>query len=175
MTENFALPEVPRGECLNDTELRERWALASPQIDSVIDGETDAVALQATLACVLYAVFTHATWVGFYRLVRDNELAVGPYQGSLGCLRIGLDRGVCGAAARTQTPQRVRDVRCFVGHIACDASTLSELVVPVFDHHGELRAVLDLDARELDAFSAWQCEVLTELCARVFSRAEVNW
>lgn len=175
MAETFALPPAARGALLDDPALRARWALALPQIDAVLDGETDAVALQSTLACLLYAALPHATWCGFYRRVAPELLAVGPYQGAIGCLRIPFARGVCGAAARTGEVQRVPDVERFPGHIACDAKTRSELVVPVFDHEGTVRAVLDLDAEVPDAFSPWQAEALDALCRRVFSVAAVRW
>ncbi len=175
MTETFALPPAHRGVLLDDDTLRARWQIARPQITAVLEGETDAVALQSTLACLLHATFPHATWCGFYRRVEPELLAVGPYQGGLGCLRIPIHRGVCGAAARTGEVQRVPDVDRFPGHIACDAKTRSELVVPVFDHAGAVRAVLDLDAEVPDAFSPWQAEALDALCREVFSVATVRW
>jgi GAF domain-containing protein len=120
---------------------------------AALAGETDAVAVQATLAALLYETLVQTSWCGFYRRVARTTLAVGPYQGPLGCLRIEFSRGVCGAAARTRRTQLVPDVEAFPGHIACDAKTRSELVVPVV-WAGEVQAVLDLDSHLPDAFTA---------------------
>jgi len=160
---------------LPDDVLRARWAEALPQIRAVIADETDAVALQATLATLLYAAWPQAIWCGFYRRVGPETLAVGPYQGTLGCLRIDFARGVCGAAARTGETQRVPDVHAFPGHIACDSRSLSELVVPVRDADGTVRAVLDLDAPVHDAFGQWVADALEALCREVFSQSTVQW
>lgn len=104
----------------------------------------------ATLACLIREKLQHF-WVGFYRVVGD-ELAIGPYQGTLGCLRISFDRGVCGACATRRETVIVPDVHRFPGHIACDARSKSEIAAPVFDRRGRLRAVLDVDSAELNAF-----------------------
>jgi GAF domain-containing protein len=147
---------------------------AMPQIRAVLEGETDAVALQSTLACLLWQALPQTNWCGFYRRVAESMLAVGPYHGSMGCLRIAFSRGVCGAAARTRTTQRVPDVDAFEGHITCDDRTRSELVIPVVAG-GELRAVLDLDSPFLDAFSADEAALLETLVRDVFDRADVVW
>lgn len=118
---------------------------------AMLDGETGAVAAMATLSSVLAGEFPYFYWTGFYRLVR-GELVVGPYQGTPGCLRIALDRGVCGAAASSGKTLVVEDVREFSGHVACDARSMSEIVVPVRNARGELTAVLDVDSTELAAF-----------------------
>ncbi len=175
MTEPWSLDEVPRGALLPDATLRARWSEALPQILAVAAGETDPVALQATLAALLYAALPQAIWCGFYRRVEAETLAVGPYQGSLGCLRIALGRGVCGTAARTGETQRVPDVEAFPGHIACDSRSRSELVVPVRDAGGEVRAVLDLDAAVYDGFAPWLAEALEGLCREVFGDPAVRW
>src|SRR5581483_9689012 len=143
----------------------ERLDAAVPQILAALDGERDPIVVQATLAALLWDALPQASWVGFYRRVGPTSLAVGPYQGPMGCLRIEFDRGVCGACARTKAPQRVADVRRFEGHIACDDATLSELVLPVLDGAGALQAVLDLDSRHLDAFSGAEQERLEGLLA----------
>ena len=110
-------------------------------------------------------------WVGFYLVdpQRRDELVVGPYQGTLGCLRIPFGRGVCGLAAQSRRTIRVDDVLAFPDHIACDAASRSELVVPVFDVRGTLRAVLDIDSRELAAFDDVDQAALEVLCSQLLA------
>lgn len=100
---------------------------------------------------------------------KGDELVVGPYQGTLGCLRIPFGRGVCGAAARTRETQVVEDVHAFPGHIACDSRSASEIVIPVLNAAGDLIAVLDVDATETAAFDAVDAAALERLMAKVFS------
>jgi len=126
-------------EAFNDLTLpedrAERYAALAEEIASVLEGETNLVAQMATVACMLAASFQHFFWTGFYVVDpgRSDELVVGPYQGTLGCLRIAFGRGVCGAAAASGETQIVPDVHAFPGHIACDGRSASEIVVPVFD------------------------------------------
>lgn len=141
---------------------------------AVLQGEDDAIAIQATLACLLREAMPHTIFCGFYRRTSDTELRVGPYQGSLGCLRIALSRGVCGRAARTAETQRVADVHAVADHIACDARARSELVVPVL-REGRVIAVLDLDAAELDAFSEREASMLEGLLAELLGAPHVRW
>ena len=141
---------------------------------AVLEGEDDAVAIQATLACVLREAMPHTIFCGFYRRTSDEELRVGPYQGSLGCLRIALSRGVCGRAARTGEIQRVPDVHAVADHIACDSRARSELVVPVL-REGRVMAVLDLDAAELDAFSELEATTLDALLTELLGAPHVRW
>lgn len=119
----------------------------------MLEDESDWTAAMATVACEIFQRGQQINWAGFYRVVAPGLLKVGPYQGSHGCLTIPFDRGVCGRAAREQRSIRVPDVREVSDHIACSSSTLSELVVPIFDGSGQVRAVLDLDADVLDHFS----------------------
>ncbi len=170
----LALAPVSRESLPSVAERIARLREALPQIHAVLAGETDAVALQASLACLLWDALPQVTWCGFYRRVAPSMLAVGPYQGTLGCLRIDFARGVCGAAARTLQSQRVPDVQAFAGHVACDARTRSELVIPVLAA-GELRAVLDLDSGFLDAFSNAEQVLLEALLRDTFDRADVVW
>ena len=118
---------------------------------AMLDGERDEIAAMATVASLLAGEFSYFFWTGFYRLV-DGELLIGPYQGTPGCLRIALDRGVCGAAATACETLIVEDVHDFPGHIACDTRSRSEIVVPVWNGQEELIAVLDVDSEELAAF-----------------------
>ena len=119
---------------------------------SLTEGETDQIALMATLACEVFHADDRFDWVGFYRVVSPELLKIGPYQGGHGCLVIPFERGVCGACAREEAAQLVPDVDAFPGHIACASSTRSELVLPVFDANG-LIAVFDLDSDQPEAFT----------------------
>jgi GAF domain-containing protein len=170
MSEGILLAKVDRGTLLPAAERMARIDEALPQIRAALEGETDPVALQATLACLLWETLPHVNWCGFYRRIEERLLAVGPYQGGMGCLRIPFDRGVCGACARTESTQRVPDVHAFPGHIACDDATRSELVIPVKDAQGHLRAVLDLDSPHPDAFGAEESARLEGLVREVFGR-----
>jgi GAF domain-containing protein len=125
---------------------RARYRLVADQIAAVLEGEPDLVAAMATVACLLHNAFPYYYWTGFYRRVSADELVVGPYQGTLGCLRIHFSRGVCGTAARERRTVVVPDVQAFPGHIACDSASASEIVVPVFGESGDLVAVLDVGA-----------------------------
>jgi L-methionine (R)-S-oxide reductase len=167
MSEGILLAKVVRGTLLPEGERLARLREALPQIEAALEGERDEVAIQATLACLLWETLPQVNWCGFYRRVADQMLAVGPYQGGMGCLRIPFERGVCGACARTGATQLVPDVHAFPGHIACDDATLSELVIPVLVG-GRLRAVLDLDCPHRDGFSAAEARVLERLLARCF-------
>jgi GAF domain-containing protein len=146
------------------------YAEVTSRIAAVCDGESDAVALMATVACELYHAFDDFDWVGFYRVTEPGLLKVGPYQGGHGCLAIPFARGVCGAAARERRTQLVADVEAFPGHIACAASTRSEIVVPVSDAAGRLIAVLDVDSDRPAAFDAADAAALEALVSRVFAR-----
>ncbi len=150
---------------------REAYAEAALEIAAVLAGEPDHVARMATVASMLASRFSAFLWTGFYRVDPNNtaELVVGPYQGALGCLRIAFDRGVCGRAASTRTPQVVPDVHAFPGHIACDARSRSEIVIPVFNDKGVLIAVLDVDSEILGAFDAVDVEGLERIVAGVFA------
>ncbi|WP_312162189.1 GAF domain-containing protein [Phenylobacterium sp.] len=132
----------------------ERYAVLAQEIAAVLAGEPNLTARMATVASMLAATFETFFWAGFYVVDPDKarELVVGPYQGTLGCLRIAFGRGVCGAAAASGQTQLVPDVHAFPGHIACDSRSQSEVVVPVFDAAGELLAVLDVDSDQLAAF-----------------------
>lgn len=139
-------------------------------VAALTEGETDAVALMATIACEVHHSDERFDWTGFYRVVAPGLLKIGPYQGSHGCLVIPFDRGVCGAAARTGKVQLVTDVDAFPGHIACASSTRSELVLPVFDGQGGLIAVFDIDSDLLSAFSDHDATRLGAILASVFGK-----
>lgn len=131
----------------------------------LLDDSSDAIAGMATTSALLHHAFGHL-WTGFYRVVTPGALLrVGPYQGSLGCQEIAFGRGVCGTAAAERRTVVVADVHAFPGHIACDARSQSEIVVPVFDASGALMAVLDIDSPVLNAFGEADVDGLERLVA----------
>ncbi len=137
------------------------------EIESVVAGESSDIARYATAACLLSQAFSpRFFWTGFYLVdpKKERELVVGPYQGTLGCLRIPFGKGVCGHVAATLAPVIVPDVHAFPGHIACDSASNSEIVVPVFDASGALAAVLDVDSTAHDAFDAEDEAGLVAIC-----------
>ena len=143
----------------------------SRTIAALTAGETDTVALMATVACEVHHSDARFDWTGFYRVVAPELLKIGPYQGGHGCLVIPFSRGVCGAAARTQEVQLVADVDLFSDHIACSSSTRSELVLPVCNQAGDLLGVFDIDSDRVDAFTQEDAENMSEILSAVFSNA----
>ena len=136
------------------------------QIAAVIEGETSVTARYATAACLLSEAFDNFFWTGFYVVdpLKPKELVVGPYQGTLGCLRIPFGKGVCGTCAEKGETIIVVDVHAFAGHIACDSRSNSEIVVPVFDKDGHLAAVLDVDSTVFGAFDEEDKAGLEAIC-----------
>jgi len=147
------------------------YAQLSQSLEALCHGETDAVALMATVACELHHAHEMSDWTGFYRVTGPELLKIGPYQGGHGCLAIPFSRGVCGAAARTGQPQLVPDVGAFAGHIACASSTRSELVLPIRNAAGVLLGVLDLDSNTPAAFSEADVDALSQIMAKTFRDA----
>lgn len=145
------------------------YASLAATIQSLTHGETDEVALMATVACEVHHSDARFDWTGFYRVTGPEMLKIGPYQGGHGCLTIPFSRGVCGAAARTRQVQLVPDVDAFPGHIACASSTRSELVLPVFGANGRLIAVFDIDSDQPSAFDEGDSTALAAILASVFS------
>jgi L-methionine (R)-S-oxide reductase len=142
------------------------------RIRALTQGETDAVALMATVVCEIHHSHAFADWTGFYRVVEPELLKIGPYQGGHGCLVIPFSRGVCGAAARMGRVMNVPDVAAFADHIACSSTTLSELVLPVWNGAGVLLGVLDLDSNTAAAFTDADEAALVPLLADVFAAAK---
>ncbi|KIC45270.1 diguanylate cyclase [Ruegeria sp. ANG-S4] len=140
-------------------------------IAALTEGETDQIALMATVACEVHHADDRFDWTGFYRVTQPGLLKIGPYQGGHGCLVIPFERGVCGAAARTGEVQRVADVDSFPGHIACASSTRSELVLPVRNAGGEIIAVFDIDSDQPDAFTDQDADHIGAILTGVFARA----
>lgn len=147
---------------------RERYAQLADQARALLAGERDRVANAANLSALVYHALPSLNWVGFY-FYDGTELVVGPFQGLPACVRIPLDKGVCGAAARSRRTQRVEDVHAFPGHIACDAASRSELVVPLVKD-GTLVGVFDLDSPEPARFDVEDQRGL-EAVARIYLEA----
>ncbi|WJS84988.1 GAF domain-containing protein [Paracoccus sp. TOH] len=146
------------------------YADLTARIRALTHGETDEVALMATLACEIHHSDARFDWTGFYRVTAPEMLKIGPYQGGHGCLVIPFSRGVCGAAARTRQTQLVPDVEAFPGHIACASSTRSELVIPVIGPGGRLIGVLDIDSDRPEAFTQDDADRLQEILDATFGR-----
>ena len=136
--------------------------------DALTDGEPDAIANMANVAALLWETLPDLNWAGFYRNV-GGELVLGPFQGRAACIRIPFGKGVCGAAAATLEPQCIEDVHAFPGHIACDAASASELVVPIV-HDGELLGVIDLDSPRTARFDAGDLAGCVELARMLAPR-----
>jgi L-methionine (R)-S-oxide reductase len=144
-----------------------RYAQVATEVGSVVSGETSRTARYATTVSLLVSAFApRFFWCGFYEVdpLKPGELVVGPYQGTLGCLRIPFGKGVCGAAAQKRETIIVPDVHAFPGHIACDSRSNSEIVVPVFDASGALAAVLDVDSTAFNAFGDIDARGLEAVC-----------
>jgi len=157
------MPKIP------SVETKERlYSESLSKITAILDGESDNIVRMATVSAVLIGTFDYYYWTGFYRMI-NGGLVIGPYQGTPGCLRISLDRGVCGAAATRKETIIVQDAGTFPGHIACDARSLSEIVVPVIDDLGSVTAVLDVDSDQLAAFDRVDQEGLERIVEAVFS------
>lgn len=160
------LPALPLSATAPEREAHYREI--STRIDSLLQGESNWIAALATVACELHHAFEYFDWTGFYRNIAE-ELVIGPYQGSHGCLRIAFSRGVCGAAARTRQTLLVPNVHAFSDHIACSSATESEIVVPVLTPRGALLAVLDVDSNTPNAFSEDDQRGLESICNKLGS------
>jgi GAF domain-containing protein len=145
------------------------YATLAKTLQALTEGETDRVALMATVTCEVHHADDRFDWTGFYRVTGPELLKIGPYQGGHGCLVIPFSRGVCGAAARTGQTQLVPDVEAFAGHIACASSTRSELVLPVWNGAGTLIGVFDIDSNQPDAFTQTDADELEAILKDCFA------
>jgi GAF domain-containing protein len=163
MAEDFNAKALP-------TAKAERYAELAQEIAAVLEGEANPTARLATLAAMLAQSFERFFWTGFYLVddAKPRELVIGPYQGTLGCLRIAIGQGVCGTAAAERRTVIVPDVETFPGHIACDSRSRSEIVVPVIGQGGRLLGVLDVDSTELGAFDEVDGEWLRRILDQAF-------
>ena len=144
----------------------EKYKLLLEQIRSLVEGETDVVAVMANIAAAIHLEMGF-WWTGFYR-VKDDELVLGPFQGPVACMHIPFGRGVCGTAWKQGETIVVPDVEQFPGHIACSSESRSEIVVPVFSASGEIKGVLDIDSRELGTFDEIDKEWLEEIVKVIY-------
>lgn len=156
---------------LASTDRAARYAELLPQLASLVDGEPDLVANLANITAALKVCVPSASWIGFYVTRPPGELVLGPFQGHVACVRIRFGKGVCGTAAAEQRTVIVPDVAQFPGHIACDAGSRSEIVVPIV-RDGAVVAVLDLDSYELAAFDDTDAAGLAPIAALV---AQLRW
>jgi L-methionine (R)-S-oxide reductase len=155
--DQFAVNSASKAELYRDLHLA---------LDALTAGEPDIIANMANASALIWEYLPDLNWAGFYRMVGEG-LVLGPFQGKAACIRIPLGKGVCGTAASTRETQLVEDVHAFPGHIACDAASQSELVVPIV-HDGKLIGVLDLDSPHHARFNAEDaegCEALMQLLA----------
>lgn len=154
MSKTIRIPEAAEKQSLYDE--------ATAKLLGLLDGDTDDLVIMASVAAVLHDLMPHYFWTGFYRVVED-ELVIGPYQGTPACLRIAKGRGVCGRAWESGETQVIEDVHAFPGHIACDARSESEIVMPWRNGAGEIVAVLDVDSTLKSAFDKVDQKALEEL------------
>ena len=145
-------------------EKAETYQSLIPQIEAMVDGETDMIAKMANVAAALHQTFGF-WWTGFYRVV-GNELVLGPFQGPVACMHIPFGRGVCGTAWQRQETVIVPDVHAFAGHIACSSESNSEIVVPLF-RDGQVIAVLDIDSAEYNTFDETDKVFLEQMMQRL--------
>jgi len=157
MAETLLIPQTADREAIYESLI--------PQIAALTEGEPDLTANLANIAAALKEAFGFF-WVGFY-LKKDDQLVLGPFQGPIACTRIAFDKGVCGAAYSRRETILVPDVDQFPGHIACSSASKSEVVVPVFDHQGDVRMVLDVDSDQLDDFSDVDVKGLERVAALI--------
>ena len=151
-----------KGRIPEETQKRELYQDARTALAAMLDGESDPGVIMSSIVAVLHHTMPHYFWTGFYRVAGD-ELCVGPYQGTPACLRIRRGRGVCGTAWVEEVPLVVEDVHAFPGHIACDARSVSEIVIPWRNHDGKVVAVFDVDSTLPSAFDACDRENLMTL------------
>ncbi|WP_215142434.1 GAF domain-containing protein [Exiguobacterium qingdaonense] len=144
-------------------DLKDGYDLLNKQLAALLEGETNTVANLANASALLNQFLDRINWVGFYVTNSDDSLILGPFQGLPACVHIAFGKGVCGTAAATQETQLVADVHQFPGHIACDAASNSEIVVPLV-RDGKTIGVLDIDSPELDRFSEIDREGLERFC-----------
>lgn len=154
---------------MDNAQKKELYERVKRDIFAICEGEENTIAKMATISCVLKQAFPHFYWCGFYNVdnSKESQLVVGPYQGTLGCLRIPFGKGVCGTAAKTLETQIVEDVYAIENHITCDPKSQSEIVVPVLED-GVLISVLDIDSDVKASFNEVDKEYLEEIIKEVF-------
>lgn len=161
------VPWQKLGMTTGDEVKRKLYDEVALRLAGLLAGETDLTVKMASIVAVLHGAFSQFFWTGFYRYL-DDELVIGPYQGTPACLRIKMGKGVCGTAALSREIQVVDDVHAFPGHIACDARSNSEIVLPVIDREGNLLGVLDIDSTDYGSFDGTDAEELEKLLTTYF-------
>lgn len=151
----------------SDAALKDRYGRIADQLEELFHKTGDPIARMATAAAVLHHKMPHFFWTGFYRL-QDGDLVVGPYQGPVACSVLKAPEGVCWAGVTSAETLLVPDVEAFPGHVACDSRSRSEIVVPLRDRGGEIVGVLDVDAKEPDAFTMADREGLEKIVGLIF-------
>lgn len=150
---------------MTDIKMEEKYKLLVTQIEALVEGESDVTAVLANVSAALHDTFPERFfWVGFYS-VKDEELLLGPFQGPVACFRIGYGKGVCGVAWQRGETVIVPDVEQFPGHIACSSLSRSEIVVPIIGQDGDVKGVIDIDSRDLDAFNKVDQHYLEQIAA----------
>ncbi len=152
---------------MDKTKKLNRYKRIYNQLEELLKNSNDPISNQSTIIAVLHHKFDYFFWTGFYRLI-DGKLIVGPYQGSVACILLKKDTGVCWSAINTQKTVIVEDVEKFAGHIACDSRTKSEIVVPVKNQQGEIVSVLDVDGKELNSFDETDAEGLEKIVTLIY-------
>jgi GAF domain-containing protein len=152
---------------MDKTKKLNRYKRIYTQIEELLKNSNDPISNQSTIIAILHHKFDYFFWTGFYRL-KDGQLIVGPYQGSVACILLKKDTGVCWSAINTQKTVLVRDVEEFAGHIACDSRSKSEIVIPVRNKNGEIVCVLDVDSKALDSFDEADAEGLEKIVELVY-------
>ncbi|HPR64265.1 MAG TPA: GAF domain-containing protein [Thermoanaerobaculia bacterium] len=162
----WTLTDGELGTMTKDVAYEYAWKAFNEMIHDPKE-KLDEIAIMSTLCSLLHTLHSHMFWVGFYRVTQPGLLVIGPYQGTPGCLTIAFTRGVCGQAAREKRIIVVPDTRLHPDHIACDARSRSEIVLPVFNPKGDLIAVLDVDSTEPDAFDETDRKWLSKLLGAI--------
>lgn len=152
---------------------QETYQALNAQLAALLSGERDFICNAAQFSAFVMQTVPDLNWSGFY-FARDEELVLGPYMGKVACTRIPFGRGVCGEAAKTQETQRIEDVHAFDGHIACDAASASELVVPVISQ-GKLIGVFDMDSPKVGRFTEVDQAGIESFVATFVSATDMNW
>jgi len=155
---------------MDSAQKRKKYQNITKSIAAVTAGEENIIAKMATISCLLKSEFDYYYWCGFYLVdkVKQNQLVIGPYQGTLGCLRIPFGKGVCGVAAKSEQTQVVENVHELENHIACDAASTSEIVVPLMINE-ELHAVLDVDSTDVGSFNDVDKQALENILKLAFT------
>ena len=152
---------------MDKTKKLNRYKRIYAQLEELLKNSTDPISNQATILAILHNKFSYFFWTGFYRLI-DGELIVGPYQGSVACILLKKNTGVCWSSIKTRETVIVNNVQEFTGHIACDPRSKSEIVIPVKNKKGEIMCVLDVDSKELNSFDEADAEGLGKITELIY-------